>query len=71
MLICPLKQGIIIHARVIRTPPRTSFRLALQIGVSGTHDGLPEIVEAMSRVVSHLLLQLDAAVSALEVFDEV
>ena len=56
---------------MLGAPAGTRLSLALEVGVGRTHDGLPEIVEAMRRVVRDLLRQVRARVALLVVVHDV
>lgn len=71
MLVRPRQQRTIVGTPVLRAPARSGFCLSLQTRVRGAHDRLPEIVEAVCRVVSEFLCQLSAGEGALVVFDDV
>jgi hypothetical protein len=52
-------------------PARASACLTLQSRVPGTHDRLPEVVEAMGCVMGHFLFKLDTCVTTLELLDKI
>lgn len=54
VLVRPGEHGVVVGARVIRAPARAGLGLALEVRVGGAHDGLSEIIEAVSRVVRDL-----------------
>jgi len=56
---------------VDRTPTRTSLGLTLKGSITGTHQRLADVVEAMCGVVRDFLCEVRAAVALLEVLNEV
>jgi hypothetical protein len=54
-LVRPCQNSIVIFTLVFRAPTGAGFRLALKARIRSTENRLPQIVEAMSRVVSKFL----------------
>lgn len=71
MFVRPGEHGVVVGARVIRSPARAGLGLALEVRVGGAHDGLPEIIEAVRRVVRDLLRQVRAGVASLVVIHDI
>jgi hypothetical protein len=70
-LVGPLQQCFKIGANVLGSPARPGLGLALERRVGRAEERLADVVEAVRRVVAHLLGELDATVSLLEMLDEV
>lgn len=71
MLVRPRQHRIIVGAFVLRAPAGPRFGLALEVGVCGAHDGLPDVVDAVRRVVGHLIRQFGTGISLLEMIYEI
>jgi hypothetical protein len=56
---------------MFRAFPRPIIRFSLQRRIGCTHYSLTNVVEAMRRVVSNLVSQLDTSIALLEVLCEV
>lgn len=53
LLIRPIQQRIVISTFMLTTPARTGVRFSFERGVGGAHEGLPDVVEAVGRVVGY------------------
>jgi hypothetical protein len=71
VIVRPAQQRIVIYALVNRTPTRTSLGLAFERGVTGAHQRLADVVEAVCGVVRDFLGEVRAAVALLEVLYQV
>lgn len=71
MLVRPSQQCIVIDAFMHRTPARACVGLAFEGRVTGAHDCLSDVIEAVRRMVRDFLGEVCAAVALLEVFDQV
>jgi hypothetical protein len=56
---------------MFRAFPGASPSLTLQCRVSRAHDALPEVIEAVGRMVSNFFGQIDSPVALLEMCGEI
>ena len=70
-LVCPLSDCIDIGTDVFGTPARPCFGLALEGRVRRAKNRLADIVEAVRRVVGHLLAKFIAGEPRLEFFNKI
>ena len=71
VLICPIQQGVVVLAHVLRAPARPGVRRTFETRVGVAHDALANVVYAVRRMVRLFLGQVAAGKAPLEVVNEI